>query len=210
MSFFRTHFDCPNYFTDSCCVHDIDSFILIKFSLTNMRALKFPAFSHSVPIAHAGDGYIHTRNVLYRTRFLNNFRISHGNYVRKRRTHCIYEIVCSHNRGLARFQSPKGLTDFPFTEFNFNLYTDLNNFTLKSRIVAIVSYPKCALRSHQSEHKSFSRLKTVKMPWHRIPSLQVEASAKKHWAARNSTAMNDAKHLSSWGKLSRIGCQLET
>lgn len=92
-------------------------------------------------------------------RLLNIFRIYHGNYIQKdgTHTHTLCEWVSAGiTVVLFSFQSPKGLTDFPFTGFNFNLYTDLNNFTLKSRIVAIVWNTKCAPRSYQYAHKGFS------------------------------------------------------
>lgn len=93
-------------------------------------------------------------------RLLNIFRIYHGNYIQKD-VMCMCASECWHNGGFIRFQSPKGLTDFPFTGFNFNLYTDLNNFTLKSRIVAIVWNTKCAPRfAPIYEHKGFQYMCT--------------------------------------------------
>lgn len=120
------------------------------------------------------------RKILCESHISSIFRYCHEIYFSEKGMRPAYAIyiyiqcvcVCLHNRGLlSRFQSPNGLTDFPFAKLNFNLYIDLNNSTLKSRIVAIVSSSK--MRTEVVPHERFYntsgwiyRLKIAKMRWY--------------------------------------------
>lgn len=126
-----------------------------------------------------------------------------------RRLYAMYLDEC----GFVWFQSVKGLTDFPFVELNFNLYTDLNNFTLKSRIVAIVSNVKWAPRfaRHHSKHRQIvhmantklSELKITKMRWyHNTKSSRERKKNARNWArVKNSFAVEKG---SWWMRLNSL------